>query len=160
MNNTTKSTVPDLDEIVAAHPFSRGINPRYLHLLTDSASLMHFGAGQDIFREGQSADHFYLIHKGRIALETFVALEGGTTLQTLSAGEALGWSWLFSPYTWHFTARAREPAELVEFGAADLRGKAEENHDFGYVLAMRIGQVMFERLQTTRRRLVEFYTRD
>lgn len=113
-----------------------------------------------IFREGQSADHFYLIHKGKIALETFVPLEGGTTIQTLSAGEALGWSWLFSPYSWHFTARAIEPAELVEFGAADLREKAEENHDFGYDLAMRIGQVMFERLQTSRRRLVKFYTRD
>jgi CRP/FNR family transcriptional regulator, cyclic AMP receptor protein len=121
---------------------------------------MRFGVGQDIFREGQSADHFYLIHKGTIVLDTFVPLEGGTTIQTLLAGEAFGWSWFFAPYTWHFTARAIEPAELVGFNAAHLREKAQENHDFGYDLAMRIGRVMFERLQTTRRRLVEFYMRD
>ena len=35
-------------EIILAHPFLKGINPRYVHLLTDCASFVRFGVGDDI----------------------------------------------------------------------------------------------------------------
>jgi CRP/FNR family transcriptional regulator, cyclic AMP receptor protein len=158
MNTETTNTAPSLPDIILTHRFLEGINPRYLHLLTESASFVRVGPGQDIFREGQEAEHFYLIHKGKVALETFVPREGTTTIQTLEGGEALGWSWLFAPYRWKFTARALEPCELVAFCARSLREKAEENHDFGYELLTRVSRVMLQRLQATRRRLIEFYT--
>ena len=152
------ATAPDLvREIILAHPFFQGINPRYVHLLTDCALSVRFGVAHDIFREGQDADHFYLIHKGRVSLDTFVPRIGSTTIQTIGPGEALGWSWLYPPYRWQFNARTIDPVEAVSFGALSLREKAEENHDFGYDLAMRVGGVMLARLQATRRRLVEFY---
>ena len=146
-----------LHKAIVAHPFFKGMNARYLHLLTDCASGVQFGVGQEIFHERQVADHFYLIEKGQVALETFVPGKGATTIQTIGAGEPLGWSWLFPPYEWHLTARAVEPVEVVAFGAVSLRESAEENHDFGYDLAMRVGRVMLARLQATRRRLVELY---
>ena len=118
------------------------------------------GRWQDIFREGQQADRFYIIHKGRVALETFVPRSGSTTVQTIEAGGALGWSWLYPPFQWQFSARAVEPVEAVAFGAASLREKAEENRDFGYDLLRRVGRVMLDTLQGTRRKLVEFYVRD
>ena len=31
------------------------------------------------------------------------------TIETLDAGEILGWSWLFPPYRWHFDAPRVEP---------------------------------------------------
>ena len=34
--------------------------------------------------------------------------------------------------------------------------KAEENHDFGYDIAMRVAQVMLQRLQATRMQLLDF----
>jgi hypothetical protein len=34
-----------------------------------------------------------------------------TTVQAVNAGEALGWSWLFPPYRWHFSGRAIQPTE-------------------------------------------------
>jgi CRP/FNR family transcriptional regulator, cyclic AMP receptor protein len=160
MNTQTETSSSYARDIVVAHPFFQGINPHYLHLLTDSASLLRFGIGQEIFRERQDADHFYLIHQGQVALETFVPRLGSKTIQVIGAAEALGWSWFYPPYQWQFTARALEPVEAVALGAASLREKAEENHDFGYDLAMRVGRVMLVRLQETRRRLVEFYVRD
>ena len=45
----------------------------------------------------------------------------------------------------------------MAFGARGLREKAEENHDFGYELAMRAGKLMLERLKATQLQLVEFY---
>jgi CRP/FNR family transcriptional regulator, cyclic AMP receptor protein len=146
-----------LTRLVTEHPFLAGLNPRYRHLLTESASLMRFGVQQVIFHEGGDADHFYLIHTGRVSLETFVPGKGAVTVQTVGPNEGLGWSWLFPPYCWHFTARAQEPCEIVALGAANLREKIEENHDFGCDLMRRVSQVMLERLQATRRKLVEFY---
>jgi len=147
-----------LCDIIVGHPFLKGVNPRYVHLLTERASFVCFGLGQNIFREGEDADHFYLVHKGQVALETFVPRVGLTTIQTIGAEEALGWSWLYPPYLWQFSARAIEPVEAVAFGAMSLREHAEENHDFGYDLTIRVGRVMLARLQATRRRLLEFYT--
>jgi CRP-like cAMP-binding protein len=147
-------------ELVTGHPFFKHLNSRYIHLLTDCAELVRFGPGEDIFREGQEADRLYLIHKGRVSLETFVPRMGATTVQTLGAGGALGWSWLYAPHRWQFSARALEPVEAIAFSAVSLREKIEENHDFGYDLLLRIGRVILERLQNTRRKLVEFYVGD
>jgi len=155
--NEPAQTVSD---IIVAHPFFKNLPSRCVGLLADCAAFERFGQGQDIFREGQQADHFYMIHKGRVALETFVPRSGAVTVQTVEAGGALGWSWLYPPYQWRFSARAVEPVEAVVFCAADLREKAEENHEFGYELLTRIGRAMLDTLQGTRRKLVEFYVRD
>ena len=143
-----------LHKAIAEHPFFKGINPQYLHLLTDCATHVQFGAEQDIFREREEADHFYLIQTGHVDLNTFIPRSGLTRIQTLGPGEPLGWSWLFPPYEWHLNAHAAEPVEAISFDAARLRESAEENHDFGYDLAMRVGRLMLVRLQATRRRLM------
>ena len=69
------------------------------------------GRWQDIFRKGQQADRFYIIHQGRVALETFVPRSGSTTVQTNEAGGALWWSWLYPPFQWQFSARAVQPVQ-------------------------------------------------
>lgn len=146
-----------LDQIIPSHPFWKGLNPHYFHILKECAAFVKFGVDQPIFDAGVDADHFYLICTGRVALETFVPGKGAITIETLGAGEALGWSWLFPPYRWHFSARSVELTEAVAFGAHGLRKYAEENHDFGYELTTRVGQIVLQRLQATRLQLVEFY---
>ena len=37
------------------------------------------------------------------------------TIETIEAGEVLGWSWLFPPYRWHFDARALAPVRATAF---------------------------------------------
>ena len=146
-----------LETIITGHPLLEGLNTHYFHLLKEAAFLERFGQDQVIFQEGFDADHFYLIHRGRVSLETFVPGHGIVTIQTIVAGQAFGWSSLFPPHLRDFTARAIEATEAVAFGARDLREKAEENHDFGYQLAMRAGKLMLQRLKATQLQLVEFY---
>lgn len=160
MNIPTASTEDTMRDLIVAHPFFKGLHPRHVHLLAECASLERFGMGQDIFREGQPANRFYIVHRGRVALQTFVPRTGAETVQTIEGGGALGWSWLYPPYEWQFSARAVEPVEAVAFDAVSLREKAGENHDFGFDLLLRVGRVMLETLQGTRRKLVEFYVRD
>jgi CRP-like cAMP-binding protein len=147
----------NLEQIIRRHPFWKKLDPVYFHILEHYATLVTWGVDQPVFQEGASAEHFYLIHRGSVSLETVVRGKHVVTIQTLGAGEALGWSWLFSPYRWHFSARSRAVTEAVVFEAIALREYAQENHDFGYDLAKRVAQVMLDRLQATRLRLANFY---
>jgi CRP/FNR family transcriptional regulator, cyclic AMP receptor protein len=149
--------VEALEEIVANHPFWKGLNSRYLRLLQETAISEHFEPGQLIFQEGREADRFYLIQTGQVRLDAFVHGRGTVTIQTLSAGAALGWSWLYSPHRWHFSAHASEITDLIVFDAKFLRDESELNHDFGYELFKRISSVVVERLQETRLLLTDFY---
>lgn len=130
---------------------------RHLEVLTECASVEQFGLGQPIFQAGARAEQFYLIHSGRVGLEMFVRGKGIVTIQTIDAGEALGWSWLSPPYCWHFDARSHQVTDALVFPAQTLRSYAEQDHDFGYELATRVAQVMLQRLQATRLKLVDFY---
>ena len=93
---------------------------------------------------------------GKVALEAaYVSGEGFITIRTGGAGDALGWSGLFPPHQWHFSARAVEPTEAVVFKANALRNKAKETPAFGYDLALRVGGMILQQLQATRTRLLD-----
>lgn len=114
-----------------------------------------FEAGSLIFHEGDPANRFYLIQEGKVALET-MAREGERALiQTIGAGDVLGWSWLFSPYYWQFDARVVEPVKAIFFYATPLREECEADHDLGYELMKRMAGVMLKRLQAARRQLLK-----
>jgi len=151
-----KTTMESIRNILIGHPFFSGLSEPYLYLLESLAAFEHFEAHQQIFESGATADKFYLIHKGKIALQTqFLVGRGIMTIQHLGAGEALGWSWLFPPYEWRFGAIAVEPTDTLVFNAEDLRKQAQSNCYFGYELAMRVGGVLLKRLQATRSQLIE-----
>ncbi len=139
---------------VALHPFLAGMNRKELALLTDCAMIVRFAAGQVIFREGENANRFYLIESGRVALESAGAPAGTIEIETVHAGELLGWSWMFPPYAWHFTARAMEPTVAIFFYGTILREYCERNHSLGYELFKRMSAVMVKRLQAARMKML------
>ncbi len=131
---------------VALHPFLAGMNHTQLTLLTDCAVARHFNMGQTILREGEFANGFYLIETGRVALESEAGFGESIVIQTIGAGDLLGWSWMFPPYVWQFAARAIEPTAALFFYAAILREYCEKDHSLGYELLKRISAVMVTRL--------------
>ena len=53
---------------VAAHPFLIGMSEHHVKLLADCAMKVRFQAGQTVFREGESANRFYLIEQGEVGI--------------------------------------------------------------------------------------------
>jgi len=138
-------------------PIFQGMSAGALELLSGCATNTRFADDEVIFREGDDADTFYVIRHGRVALETFVPARGSVTIETIDPGEVVGWSWLFAPYRWHFDARALGLVRATQFDAACLRAKSEQDPAFGYDLITRFTQVLIERLQWTRLRLLDVY---
>jgi CRP-like cAMP-binding protein len=145
-----------LDRTLAEHPFLAGLDRRYARQLAGLASPKSFGAHQMIFYEGQPANEFYLICKGKVALETAVLGCESIVIQALGPGEVLGWSWLLPPYQWHYSARAAEPTDVVALDGEALRARCEEDHDLGYEMMKRFALVIVQRLAATRARLLHY----
>lgn len=145
-----------LEHAIREHPFLKDLSDINFQALVDSAMQMEFAPGQIIFREGDLANRFYLIQSGKVVLETDEKDRQPTVIDTIGANDALGWSWLFPPFYWHFTARASEPTRAIFFYGTRLREQCEENHELGYELMRRMAAVVTKRLQATRRELLKF----
>jgi CRP-like cAMP-binding protein len=149
--------VQTIAELITASPVFAGLAPEHLDLIAGCAQNAGFEEGQLLFREGDEADTFYVVRRGRVALELHTPERGGLVIETADPGDVVGWSWLFRPYRWHFDARAAEDVRAIAFDGACLRGKCEEDAELGYVLMQRFAQVMIDRLQHMSFRLLDVY---
>ena len=148
-----------LDQLISESPIFAGMEPSHLELIAGCARNQHVEAYTLLLREGEPADVFYLIRRGIVALEVHAPGRGPLLIETLQAGDVVGWSWLFPPYRWQLDGRATERCELVAFDGACLRGKAEEDHELGYQLMKRFAANVVDRLQATRMQLLDVYGR-
>jgi len=137
------------------HPFLKGMPPEYLKMLADASMYAQFEPGEVIFREGEPANRFYLIHSGEVELEADIDGQQIVSIQKVGPGDVIGWSWLYPPYCWHFSARAVRRTTATFYYGTRLREQCEENPTLGYELMKRISQLLLDRLQSTRRRLSE-----
>jgi CRP-like cAMP-binding protein len=143
-----------IEGLLAQQPFLAGLKPEHLRVLASNAMRMHYQPGEFIFREGDTANRFYLIEHGRVSLESHRHHQPPLLVQLTGPGDALGWSWLFQPYYWLFDARAVEPTTALFFYGTRLREACEQDHVLGYELTKRMTQVVIRRLQATRKRLL------
>jgi CRP-like cAMP-binding protein len=146
-----------LRPILKEHPFLKGFKPQHLDLIVGCASNVRFDPGQFLLREGEEANQFFMLRQGKVALEIYGAERGPIVISTLGEGDILGWSWLISPYQWRFDARAMELTRAIAFDGKCLRGKCEEDHDFGYELLKRFTAIIVKRLEATRVQLLDIY---
>ncbi|MEP6686179.1 MAG: Crp/Fnr family transcriptional regulator [Verrucomicrobiota bacterium] len=155
----TESVIEPMATRVALHPFFAGLNPTQLALLTDCAMATEFNTGQTILSEGEFANRFYLIESGKVVLESRAAVGEPVIIETIGAGDLLGWSWMFPPYVWCFTARTIEPTEAIFFYGTILREYCERDHSLGYELFKRMSAIMIKRLQAARSKMLAIQSR-
>lgn len=147
----------DVRTRLAAHPFLVGMTGEHVDLLAAEATIERWPAQTQLFFEHRPADRFFLLVEGLVSIEMLVPGRGTVVLETVQAGEALGWSWLFPPYTWHFGACTVEPTQAVVLDAARVRALGEREPAFGYQLMCRVAGVVIHRLQAARLRLMDVY---
>lgn len=149
---------PASDELLALtaqHPFFKGLEGRLIDLLADSIREIRFKPGSWIYRQGESANRFYLILEGKVLIESEVKEQGMIPIRTLGPGDDLGWAWLFPPYYMHFSACAVEPTRTIFIYGTRLREKCKANHELGYQLMKRVAEAVVRNLNATQQRLLE-----
>lgn len=146
-----------LETMISEHQFFKDLAPRHLDVLVRCASKVVFEPSHLIFREGAEANHFYLIRQGLVSLDVFIPGRGAVSIQTITEGQILGWSWLFPPHRWHFDARSIGFTVAISFDADSLRAESDADHELGYQLMKRFADVIMQRLQATRLQMLDIY---
>lgn len=135
--------------------FFAGLEPEFLEFLAECARERHFGTNALVIRHEDHATNFFLVRQGRISREVPAIQGPPLIMQSIGAGEVLGWSWLIPPYRWSFMARAEQPTDVFEFDSRRIFERCEADPRFGYELLQRFAALMSERLSHARRKMVE-----
>ena len=144
-------------EMLHHHPFVAEFESRHVERLATLAQQRRFERNSVIFREGDETTEFYLIVTGLVALEV-AAPDHVFRVQTLFAGDELGWSALLLGSGKHFQARTLERVDALAFEGAELLAACRDEPAFGMVFMHRLLRVVAERLQATRLQLLDAYS--
>ena len=144
-------------DLVSTHPFLEGLPEPWLARLSYQARRSVHNAGSRLFSEGGRAQRFWLIRDGDVAIDFHVPGRGEVVIEHIGAGTVLGWSWMIKPYQWHFGAVAAQQTLAIEFDAAGVQRLCDQEPALGYELTRRFAEVLVDRLQAARLRLVDLY---
>jgi CRP-like cAMP-binding protein len=149
-------TARSIRDVLAEQPVLQALEPSDLDLLAGCGTNEVFAAGALLAREGEAADRFWVVRSGRAAIELH-APGGPLVIETLGAGELIGWSWVVPPYRWSSDVEALEELHVIGLDGACLRAKCEADPAFGYRVMQRLTGVAAERLHATQVRLLDLF---
>lgn len=144
---------PDTDTCRASRLLSE-LDPAQLRKLIPLARNELFAAGEVIFHAGDRSRSLHLIASGDVALEEVSGAQA-VQVQTLHAGDAMGWSALTPGALTHFQTRALTRVCTVAFSGEQLRAACEQDPAVGYALMKRLMELVTERLDAMRLKLAE-----
>lgn len=138
-----------------------GLNEEELEEIAAICREETYEAGMVIFRQGDAAGDLFFVVDGQVALEMGVELWPGAplrqvTVETVSRGEAFGWSALVGPHILTLSARCLSPTKLIAIPGEGLRRLLERNPQVGYRVIDQTAQLTASRLRETRDKLIEF----
>jgi CRP/FNR family cyclic AMP-dependent transcriptional regulator len=135
-----------------AYRFLSELDSRQLRKLLPLAQDKQFDAGEIIFHSGDRSLFLHLIVSGDVALEETSGHQP-MLVQTLHAGDGMGWSALTPSARTHFQARAESKVSTVAFSGDQLHAACERDPSLGYALTRRLLELVTDRLDVVRIRL-------
>ena len=142
---------------LSEHRFFQGFEGPLVGLLQKEAVERTYAPGELLVREGDPADKFVLVFEGKVALEIATPGKPHLMIETIGAGDALGWSWLFPPQHWRLDGRALKTTRALVLDAPRVRAILDAHPTEGYAFVLRLLPVIAERLENTRVQLLDIY---
>lgn len=139
------------------HPFVAGLAPAHLDRLARLGRRVEQPGDAVLFAEGDERHEFFLILRGRVALEV---LTHGQRLRvdTVDGATTLGWSAVLMGRAKHFQARTLEPVEAIVFPGLEVLAACREDPAFGFEIMHRLLHVVSRRLQAARLQVLDTHS--
>ncbi len=153
-------TLQTLAPLLKEHPFFSICTDDQIEILLGCATNVVFHSGDILFKEGESADVFYVIREGSVTIDQHMLGRGVVSFLTLGAGDIAGWSWLIPPYKYQFDARVSNLTRAFALNGKCLREKCEGNPALGYTLLKQFSGAMVKRLHDTRMQLMNWHLKE
>ncbi len=144
-----------IEKYLSTHEFFSGLDDDSIQFLAGCAREKRVEKGDVLFRQGDSADKFYLLRNGEVSVHVPALVGPVLEIQSLGQDQVLGWSWLIQPYRWSFQARVMQDTDIIEFDGNAIRAQCESDPRFGYALFKRFAALMSERLAAARQTMMD-----
>jgi signal-transduction protein with cAMP-binding, CBS, and nucleotidyltransferase domain len=145
-------------ELLKKFNLFEGMEDKELQEIAETCKVQKFKKGDQVFRAGDSAESLFLVHKGKVELRfkvSYLNVSTEISLDTVSEGEALGWSALTHPFRYTLAAFVAEDSELVQLKESDIKRICQDNSHLGYILMNNIAKIIGQRFSTIQRMLIQ-----
>jgi CRP-like cAMP-binding protein len=136
-------------EMIRRYPYFSGLSIDRINVLANIAEEIESEKSQYFHQEGDDINKVYIIVEGEVSLITTLPQQDKeVVINTLGTGDVFGWTSLIPPYTAGAGAKSVAKCKLIEFDAGELRDKFEGDYEFGYLMMVKIAQIIRERLDS------------
>ncbi len=146
-------TEPGILGAFQSHAFLANLSRQHLLVLASGVKPFSAAAGEYLAKEGETANAFFLVQEGHVAINMHRPDRNGLAIQTIGPGEVIGWSWVVPGQRWQFDCQAGDAVKGLAFDAHWLRERCEQDHELGYHLLKQMVAVLSSRLAATRGQL-------
>jgi CRP/FNR family transcriptional regulator, cyclic AMP receptor protein len=115
-----------------------------------------FAKGSKIYKEGDRANHIFLVAKGWVSLRKIDPEKDiGISFENRGRGELFGAASFMKPQEYTLTAICMEDSEVMAMDSDQLFDLFQKDYQIGYLFLKEIAKVYFERYKTAKRQLYE-----
>jgi CRP/FNR family transcriptional regulator, cyclic AMP receptor protein len=137
-------------EVLRRYSHFEGITEESLKRLAMIAEEKSVPANTTMFRDGDPADHLYIILSGEVNIQYLLGNGELRTVDTLVAGDLLCWSALVEPYKTTAIGMTTKNSQLACLDAKKLRKLCEDDPMLGYRLTNQVAKLLAHRLESAR----------
>jgi len=138
----TMITKEDLKKIVIL----KSLTDDMLEKLIPIANTTSFNKGEIIFKEGDLADKFYILKRGKVLLEKRISDKITVSVGSIKPGYSFGWSAILDGGSYTTDAVCAEECEVFNFSRENILDLIDKDHSLGYKLTKQILGVIKTRL--------------
>ena len=121
------------------------LSDEMLKKLVPITETLLFDHNEKIFRQGEEANRFFLLKKGKVLLELRVTDNITVSMSSVKPGFSFGWSAMLEESLYTTDAICAEPCEVFSFRESKLKKIMEEDHSLGYIFSQRLLYVLKKR---------------
>ncbi|HUT44028.1 MAG TPA: cyclic nucleotide-binding domain-containing protein [Desulfobacterales bacterium] len=115
-----------------------------------------FKKGSEIYKEGDRANHIFLVSKGWVSLRKIdPERDLGIAFENREKGELFGTACFMKPQEYTLNAICMEDSEVMAMDADKLFDLFQKDYQIGYLFLKEVGKVYFERYKSVKRQLYE-----
>ncbi len=117
-----------------------------LNKILPFVSLKTYQIGEAVFKEGNHADRFFMLKKGKVLLEKRLSDKMTVSVDSIKAGYSFGWTAMLEEDVYTSDAVCAEVCEVLSIHRDDLLNLMNTDHVLGYIISQRLLRVIKKRL--------------
>ena len=121
VDRTVPDEAPELAGQLSQVPLFQGLDAAVQARVRSLARTKAIGAGDHFFDEGEAADAFFVLTRGRVKLTQLTPEGHQVVLRIIGAGDAFGGAGAFGDETYPVSAEAVEPAVALVWTSGTMR---------------------------------------